>query len=128
MVFEWSFFTNHMKKEYRIKKSSEIDAIFVNKVSKGDKYFAIYTQLCDEDVHFRFALSVGKKYGNAVQRNLIKRRIRHIVQMFKDQIVCMRFVIVIKPQARELTFQQIKEKMQDILQKLNLLETKHEKS
>ena len=117
-----------MKKEYRIKKSSEIDAIFKNKQSKGDKYFAVYSLKSSEDTHFRFALSVGKKYGNAVQRNLIKRRIREIVREIKEQLVCMRFVVVIKPQAKDLTYQEIKESIHQIFKKLNIMETKHEKS
>ncbi len=117
-----------MKKEYRIKKSSEIDAIFKKRQSKGDRFFAIYTFQDKNDTHFRFALSVGKKYGNAVERNLMKRRIRHIVQSFKEQFICMRFVVVIKPQSKALSFEEIQTKLHDLLKKLNLLETKHEKS
>ena len=116
-----------MKKEYRIKKSSEIDAIFKKKQSKGDPFFAVYTAKDDEDTHFRFALSVGKKYGNAVERNLIKRRIRHIVQELKEQLTCIKFVVVIKPQAKALTYSEIKNKMHDIFSKSNVMETKHEK-
>ncbi len=117
-----------MKKEYRIKKSSEIDAIFKKRQSTGDKFFAVYKLQNNEDTHFRFAISVGKKYGNAVERNLVKRRIRNIVQELKEQLICNRFVIVIKPQAKECSYQQIKTKVHDLLNKLKLLETKHEKS
>ncbi len=117
-----------MKKEYRIKKSSEIDAIFKNKQSRGNKYFAIYVSPNKEELHFRFAMSVGKKYGNAVERNLVKRRVRHIVQSFKEQFICMRFVIVIKPQAKTLVYEDIKTKLHDLFKKQKLLETKHEKS
>lgn len=116
-----------MKKEYRIKKSSEIDAIFKRKQSKGDKYFAVYTLQDKGESHFRFALSVGKKYGNAVERNLIKRRIRHVVQSLKDQLACTQFVVVIKPQSKDLDFKQINEKLCNIFKNSNLLETKHEK-
>ena len=36
--------------------------------------------------HFRVGLSVSKRLGNAVTRNQIKRRIRHILQNAKGEI------------------------------------------
>ena len=61
-----------MKKKYRIKKYSEIDAVYKKRHVKNDSYFAVY-QACDQNAkNFRYAMSIGKKYGNAVQRNLIK--------------------------------------------------------
>lgn len=117
-----------MKKAYRVKKTSEIDAIFKKRQSKGDKFFAVYYIENENEKHFRFALSVGKKYGNAVERNLIKRRVRHIVQSIQEQFVCVRFVIVIKPRSKELDYQQIKTKLIDLFSKSNMMETKNEKS
>jgi len=43
-----------MKKVYRIKKSSEIDAIFKGKKVKGDSCFAIYQSDDVNGIHFRF--------------------------------------------------------------------------
>ena len=117
-----------MKKAYRVKKSSEIDAIFTQKNSKGDKFFAVYYMQNENEAHFRFALSVGKKYGNAVERNLIKRRVRHIIQSVSEQLSCVRFVVVIKPRAKALEYQQIKTKLIDLFLKSNIMETKNEKS
>ncbi len=116
-----------MKKEYRIKKSSEIDAIFKLKQSKGNRFFVVYTHRNTEETHFRFALSVGKKYGNAVERNLIKRRIREIVQTLKEQFTCSNFVIVIKPPAKALNYQDMKENLKDLFEKSKIMETNYEK-
>ena len=112
-----------MNKRYRIKKNSEIDAIFKQKVVKGDSYFAIYQSDDKTSEHFRFALSIGRRYGNAVARNLAKRRIRMIISEFKDVMLKTKlFVIVIKPSAAELSYQDIKSKLTVLLKKSKLME------
>jgi ribonuclease P protein component len=116
-----------MKKKYRIKRNSEIDAIFRKKIYKSDSCFAVYQADDLEALNFRFALSIGKKYGNAVSRNLIKRRIRMIVAENKNQFIINKlFVIVIKPQARDLSFEEIKTKLVALFKKSNIMESKNE--
>lgn len=109
-----------MKKRYRIKKYSEIDAIFKNKNGVGDRFFAIYQKDHDSN-HFRFALTIGRKYGNAVKRNLIKRQIRMIIQEEKLKINNKSFVIVIKPLSSTLNFQEIKTKIIKLMEKGKLM-------
>lgn len=116
-----------MKKEYRIKKNSEIDAIFKKKAQKSNSYYAIYQSSDPQSSHFRFALSIGKKYGNAVKRNLSKRRIRMIVTEQSNNIksdAC--FVIVIKPKSNVLTYQEMKLHVIELMKKSKLLENKDE--
>jgi len=116
-----------MKKVYRIKKSSEIDAIFKEKKVKGDSYFAIYQSDDVNETHFRFGLSIGKKYGNAVARNLCKRRIRMIVSMFQEQFIKSKlFVIVIKPAANTLSYQDMVDKLTVLFKKSKLMESTNE--
>lgn len=118
-----------MKKKYRIKKYSEIDAVYKTRKSKSDSYFGVYQSKDLDASHFRYAMSIGKKYGNAVERNLAKRRIRMIVSEFKDQFSKDKlFLIVIKPQAKELNYQQMREKLLVLFEKSKLLENKHAKT
>lgn len=127
MLFLSGPFFKTMKKKYRIKKSSEIDAIFKVKKVKSDSYFAIYQSDDTQGEHFRFALSIGKKYGNAVARNLAKRRIRMIVSEFKDQFICNKlFVVVIKPQAYDLSYQEMMDKLIVLFKKSKLMESANE--
>ncbi len=115
-----------MKKAYRIKKSSEIDAIFKNKKSKNNQFYGIYQKNNPNQPHFRFAMSIGKKYGNAVERNLAKRRIRMIIlefsKSFKKNID---FVIVIRPQSKALSYQEMRQNLLELLQKSKITENKH---
>ena len=76
-----------MNKDYRLKKKIEIDSIFLKKHSVGNSCFSIFNASNNLE-HFRFALSIGRKYGNAVSRNLIKRRLRAIIQINKDYAFC----------------------------------------
>lgn len=114
-----------MKIKYRIKKTSEIDAIFKKRKTVGNMYFVIYINQRSDDHNFRFALSIGKKYGKAHERNLMKRRIREIIRIYKDEIPeKLEFIVVIKPKARELTYQMIKENLDKLMIKGKIIKRK----
>lgn len=110
-----------MKKEYRIKKGSEIEYIMKQRQSVGSQYFVIYqskTKNHDQN-HFRFAVSVSKKYGNAVYRNKIKRQIREIIAHCGD-IKTVNFFVVVKVNANQLTFQEIEKELKRLMKKLQI--------
>ena len=75
-----------MKKRFRVKKEKDFNAIFKEGESFANRKFVIY-RLENNEQHFRVGLSVSKKLGNAVMRNQIKRRIRHILIEHKNQLV-----------------------------------------
>ena len=75
-----------MKKRFRVKKEKDFNAIFKEGKSFANRKFVIY-RLENNEQHFRVGLSVSKKLGNAVMRNQIKRRIRHILIEHKNQLV-----------------------------------------
>lgn len=109
-----------MKKEYRIKKGSEIEQIMKQRQSTGSKYFVIYQGKNHDQSHFRFAVSVSKKFGNAVKRNRIKRQIREVIAHCGD-IKPVNFFVVIKVSARELTFVQIEKEVKRLMKKLHIM-------
>jgi ribonuclease P protein component len=112
-----------MDKRYRIKKNSEIDAIFKLKKVKGDSFFAVYQSDDPQGTNVRFAISIGKKYGNAVFRNLAKRRVRMIVAELKDQFIKNKlFIVVVKPSVRDLSYQEMKRQLTLLIQKSKLTE------
>lgn len=112
-----------MKKRYRIKKITEMDDVFAERKSFGDSHFVIYRK-ANEQKHFRFAISIGRKYGSSVERNLCKRRLRAIIHSHKEQISSsFMFVIVVKPKARELDFNQMQNKVLLLLQKSKIIES-----
>ena len=109
-----------MKKAYRIKKSEEIQNLMKIKKTVNNGYFIIYYSKNHDCDNFRYAISVPKKYGNAVFRNLIKRRIREIIKVndFNDDYD---FFIVTKQRARALKFKEIKKSLEKLFEKANIL-------
>lgn len=67
-----------MKKQFRIKKSDEFAKIMNNKKFYTCPSFSIYVKPRIEN-YARVGISVGKKLGNAVVRNKIKRQVREMV-------------------------------------------------
>ena len=117
-----------MKKRYRIKKVNEIDAVFAARKSEGDPYFVVYHQPNEQAQNFRFAISIGRKYGSSVERNLCKRRIRMIIHQYKAMIDnSKQFVVVVKPKAKSLSFQEMNDKIVHLLRKSKTIESKEEK-
>lgn len=109
-----------MKKEYRVKKSSEIEMIIKKRQSKGNRYFVLYKNENHEVPHFRFAVSVSKKFGNAVKRNQMKRRVREIVAN-SDINNQYDLFIVVKNDAKSLDFKEIKSSLELLMKKQNVL-------
>lgn len=109
-----------MKKEYRVKKSSEIEKVMRNRQSKANQSFVIYKYKNHENTHFRFAVSVSKKYGNAVHRNKIKRQIREIISKMdvKDNYDLF---IVVRSKTKLLDFAANKKSIISLVTKLNIL-------
>lgn len=110
-----------MKKAYRIKKSSEIETLMKQKSSVGNSAFALYYTANLEQPHFRFAISVPKKYGNAVERNQIKRRIREIVHQTPG-FGKIDFFVVVKTKANTLAFSEVKDNLEKLFARAKIIE------
>ncbi len=68
-----------MKSHYYVKSNREFQNIINLKKSIANKTYILYKKENNLKYH-RFGLSVGKKVGNAVVRNKIKRQLRHILR------------------------------------------------
>ncbi len=110
-----------MKKEFRIKKSTDIEKILQRKNSVGDAYFSVYKRETPAQPHFRFAVSVSKKFGGAVERNRIKRRIREIVKELRFLPSADVFIIV-KSKSNTLSFQEIQTDLTKLFARAKILE------
>lgn len=94
-----------MKKEFRIKKNKEIEKVLTNKKSISNEYFRICIYKNSETSHFRYAISVGKKVGNAVTRNKVKRRLRALFLEYSKKInINYDFFLIAKPKIIDLKY------------------------
>ena len=94
-----------MNKQYRLKKSFEIEKLFKKRISVGNAYFVMYDNL-SSIANTRVAISVSKKLGNAVIRNKEKRIIREIIRGNVDTIKGFDILIVEKRKALNLSFEE----------------------
>ena len=108
-----------MKKEYRVKKSSEIEMIVKYRQSRANKHFVIYKKENHDNTHFRFAVSVSKKYGNAVERNKVKRQVREIISKI-DIIEIYDVFVVVKISSKGISFVDMKNSITLLIKKLNI--------
>ena len=111
-----------MRKSYRVKKESEFQRVFETHQSVANRKFIIYQMAKPGQPHFRVGISVGKKVGNAVNRNWVKRRIRQTLLEVKPQLKAeVDFLVIARPAARGLEVAEIKRNLVHALKMADLL-------
>ena len=104
-----------MKKNFRVKREKDFKAIFKEGTSFANRKFVIY-RLENKQKHFRVGLSVSKRLGNAVTRNQIKRRIRHIIQNAKREISeDVDFVVIARKGVEALGYAEMEKNLLHVL-------------
>jgi len=110
-----------MDKTYHVRKNEEIEKIIKRKDTVGDQFFVVYKLENPALPHLRFAISVSKKFGNAVERNRMRRRIREIVQKAGLKPIYDYFIVV-KPAAAPLQFADIAADLQKLFARAKIIE------
>ena len=101
-----------MKKSYRVKSEKDFNAIFKSGQSFANRKFVIY-KLEKKQKHFRVGISVSKKLGNAVMRNKIKRRIRHVLIAHQAELAALDFVVIARKGVE--TYQELEQNLLHVL-------------
>ncbi len=109
-----------MKKQYRVKKSQDIEKILKNHRFSKNPYFTLYIKEQNETNHFRYAISVGKKIGNAVVRNRLKRQIRAVIRNLNIKPDFDVFIVA-RGKVLELNFEGINKELNYLFSKQKLL-------
>lgn len=111
-----------MKKQNIIKSNQDFDRIIKNNKSYKYKDYIIYMEKTNEQ-DYHFGLSVGKKVGNAVTRNKIKRQLKAIIDKntYEKGINC---IIIVRKGILEKSFAVMEEELNDCFEKLKLKKEK----
>ncbi|WP_096272241.1 ribonuclease P protein component [Paucisalibacillus globulus] len=114
-----------MKKEYRVKDNKDFQVIFKQGKSFANRQLVIYYRKKEDQSHFRVGLSVGKKIGNAVVRNRIKRYLRQAFHELEKEIKpSYDFIIIARQPTKEMEFFEVKKSLTHLLSKEKLLKNK----
>lgn len=112
-----------MKKIYRVKKESEFQCVFKNGQSIANRQLVLYVYPKPEQVHFRVGLSVGKKIGNAVERNQVKRYLRQALHELESVIQPdIDFILIARQDIKGKSFIQVKQSMIHVMKLANILD------
>lgn len=106
-----------MKRYEMVKSHEEFNEIINNGQKIGNKYFIIFSKSKDY-IKPNFGLAVGKKIGNAVERNKLKRQVRVIIDnnrfLFKNYY---NYIIMIKREAKNANFEILEKEFVNIFRK-----------
>ena len=103
-------------KKYEIVKTHEE---FSNIINQGEyiknNYYNVYIRKNNFTIS-RFGIAVGKKLGNAVFRNKLKRQMRNILTNQKKEFKKgYDYIIIMKEKTKEASYQELEQKLQDLL-------------
>ncbi|KRM94663.1 ribonuclease P protein component [Loigolactobacillus rennini] len=111
-----------MRKSYRVKTEADFQKVFQTGNSKANRNYVVYQLEKPGQKHFRVGISVGKRVGNAVHRNQVKRRIRQGLQDLKPRLrPDVDFLVIARPRADRLTQDQAKANLIHVLTLAGLL-------
>lgn len=104
-----------MRKYEIVRSHDDFDNIIKNGKCVKNKYYIIYNE--DNSLNYaRFGIAVGKKIGNAVTRNKIKRQIRSIVSNNKKLFpISKDYIIIIKKSILEVDYKTMENEIKNLL-------------
>mgnify|MGYP004457888017 FL=1 len=107
-----------MRKLYIVKNSRDFEKIITTGKIIKNKSFVVYS-IENNLPYSRFGISVGKKIGNAVNRNKYKRRLRNIIDKYKkDYINSKDYIIILRGSAKGKTYQELETDFLSLIDKM----------
>ncbi len=101
-----------------IRRRDEIDRLYhAGKRVSGPSVVLSYIRAATPD--YRVAITCGRNVGNAVTRNLCRRRIREIVRRKPDSWKSFDVLVIVRRKAAQLTFQELQEELVSLSGKMH---------
>lgn len=112
-----------MNKSYRLTKREDFNYVYRQRKSTANQQFVVYYKKNKRIAHFRLGVSISKKMGNAVVRNLLKRRVKEIVWSLREEIKSgYDFVLIVRKPATEQDFHALKKSIYHVLKRAGIID------
>jgi ribonuclease P protein component len=110
------------RKQERIRRRKDFQAVYFRGNKSAHGGLAMHA-LPTGHTWTRLGLSVGRKFGRAVERNGIKRRLREIFRLCKHQLKPGHDVVItVRREAAQRSYHELEESVTTLLARLNLFQ------
>lgn len=110
-----------LPKTFRLKKKYEFNYIYRKGKSSHTKELTLFYSR-NKNSHKKVGFSVSKKYGNAVERNRIKRVLREVLRsllpLMKNEF---NYILIVKSELKDKQFKEIFSIVRNMLDKNDLI-------
>ena len=115
-----------MKKTVSLKKNCDFQEVFKNGKTKGSDILVVFVAPFNgaetENKQNRLGVTVSKKMGNAVKRNLLRRRIKEAFRTFEQELKGGHDIVILPKQGlADASFLHIKKTLKGIMRRQGLL-------
>lgn len=108
-----------MKKQFRVKKNEEFDAIIKNRKFASSKAFTIYYKNKKEE-YGRIGIAVPTKLGNAVFRNKTKRQIKNMLHNLDHYELKYDLIIIVRPKYLSQSYTNNKKDLEKLMKTVKI--------
>ena len=114
-----------MQKEHRLAKREDFNRVYRRGKSAANLQFVLYFLPQKEPGPFRLGVSVSKKLGNAVMRNSIRRKMKEIVRLGREDVLPgIDIVIIARKPAAEMNYDNMKKSLYHVMKRSGVLRDK----
>lgn len=110
-----------MRKINRVKRNEDFQKIIGHKRYVSNDIFVLYYQKGKTD-HLRVGISVGKKLGNAVHRNKIKRQLRMMLMELTNKTVPIDLIVIVRNKYLNKNYSENRKDLLLVLKKVKMNE------
>ncbi|NLA33775.1 MAG: ribonuclease P protein component [Tenericutes bacterium] len=104
-----------MKKINIVKENRDFENIINSSNYKKNQFLILYFKRNNLN-YYRFGISVGKKIGNAVIRNKLKRRIRNIIDKNRKEYSNNKdYIIMVRKSCLDLPFEKLEQAFLELI-------------